>query len=344
MSSLSHLLNYPLPEPLIAQTPPPRRGDSWLLHQPAPGQFARTRFRALPGLLSPGDLLIGNDSKVLPARLQARKPTGGMVEVLLERFIEPHIARVQLRARGRLQPGHQLELAGRACRIRARDGRFFELEAASDVSLPALFARHGEVPLPPYIRRAPDKNDVGRYQCVYARHAGAVAAPTAGLHFSRGLIQRLAARGVTWATLTLHIGAGTFLTADLDSDTLHSERFNLSPELAEKITAARARGGRIIAVGTTVVRALESAALSGRLCAGQGETQLFIKPGFPFRVVDRLITNFHLPGSSLRLLVAAFAGADTALAFYEQAVARQLHFYSYGDAMLADLHPCASNG
>lgn len=330
------LINYPLPENLIAQTPPSRRGDSWLLHRVACGGFERVRFRALPDLLNPGDLLIGNDSRVLPARLQARKSTGGAVEVLLERFLSTRIARVQLRARGRLGVGHELDLAGHTCRIRARDGRFFELEAASDVDLPELFERCGEVPLPPYIRRAADKRDVGRYQCVYARHPGAVAAPTAGLHFSRALIERLTDRGVGWATLTLHVGAGTFLPVESSSPTLHAERFHLSDELVRRVTATQACGGRVVAVGTTVVRALESAAQSGALQAGEGETQLFIKPGFHFRVVDRLITNFHLPGSSLRLLVAAFAGAKTALAYYREAVARQMRFYSYGDAMLTD--------
>ena len=330
------ILNYPLPEHLIAQNPPARRGDSGLLHRAASGDFERVRFRALPELLSPGDLLIGNDSRVLPARLKAHKLTGGAVEVLLERFIAPHIIRAQLGSSGRLRVGQALDLAGHTCSIRARDGRFFELEAAPDVDLPELFKRCGEVPLPPYIRRAADRRDAGRYQCVYARHPGAVAAPTAGLHFSRGLIERLTARGVGWATLTLHVGAGTFLPVAPDSPTLHGERFNLSDELVRRVAAARADGGRVVAVGTTVVRALESAARSGALRAGEDETQLFIKPGFRFRVVDRLITNFHLPGSSLRLLVAAFAGAETALAFYREAVARQMRFYSYGDAMLTD--------
>ena len=332
--------DYELPPELIAQHPPAERDAGRLLVlDRAGGGLADRRIADLPELLSPGDLLVFNDTRVLPARLHARKPTGGRVEILLERVLAPRRAEAQLRCRRAPAPGSALELAaGPELRVLGRRGRFWELEFPPPGVL-ALLERLGEVPLPPYIDRAPEPGDRARYQTVYARAPGAVAAPTAGLHFSEALLARLQARGVARTFVTLHVGAGTFrplAAADIRDHRLHAERVAVPAAACERVRAARARGRRVIAVGTTVARALETAAAATGApepCAG--ETRLYLRPGHAFAAVDALLTNFHLPRSSLLVLVSAFAGRGRVLAAYRHAVAARYRFYSYGDAMLA---------
>jgi S-adenosylmethionine:tRNA ribosyltransferase-isomerase len=329
--------DYRLPPELIAQAPLPQRSASrLLLLDGTAGRWQDHRFDELASLLRPSDLLVFNDTRVLPARLPARKSTGGRVEIFLERAVSPHRALVQLRDSKSVRPGMALDTAGGPVRILARRGELWEIE------LPAptvdFFECHGQVPLPPYIHRPPQEDDRERYQSLWARVPGAVAAPTASLHFDAPLLAGLAARGIERAWLTLHVGAGTFApvrTEDLDSHTLHAEHYQLGAATVDAIERARARGGRVVAVGTTVARALESAALAGpRLQAIAGDTALFIRPGFRFRIIDALLTNFHLPQSSLLMLVAAFAGRENVLAAYAHAVERRYRFFSYGDAML----------
>lgn len=330
--------HYDLPAELIAQTPLPERSAGRLLVlERGSGRLEDRRFAELPSLLAPGDLLVCNDTRVLPARVHGAKPgTGGKIELLLERIVGPRRLRAQLRSSHSPKPGAVIELAGGArARVLGRDGPLFELELDRE-AIPYLEA-HGQVPLPPYIGRAPEPDDAERYQTVFAREAGAVAAPTAGLHFDAGLLDALAARGVERAFLTLHVGAGTFApvrTQRVEEHRLHAERVSVSAELCASVARCRARGGRVVAVGTTSVRALETAARHGTLEPFEGESSLFIYPGFEFRVVDALVTNFHLPESSLLMLVAAFAGREATLAAYRHAVACRYRFFSYGDAML----------
>jgi S-adenosylmethionine:tRNA ribosyltransferase-isomerase len=291
----------------------------------------------LPQLLASGDLLVFNDTRVLPARLLARKPTGGRVELLLERALPEQRALVQLRDSKSVRAGSVLETAGGEVRILRRQEPFWEIELPQETV--AFFEAHGQVPLPPYIDRAPDGTDRERYQSLLARVPGAVAAPTASLHFDEALLGALSARGIGRTTVTLHVGAGTFAPLrgeSLVEHRMHSERYSVPAAAVTAIARAKASAHRIVAVGTTVARALESAALNGgsTLAATQGDTSLFIQPGFQFQVIDALLTNFHLPGSTLLMLVAAFAGRDPALAAYRHAVASHYRFYSYGDAML----------
>jgi len=327
---------YDLPPELIAQAPLPERSASRLLVlDGATGRIEDRRFPDIVELLEPGDLLVLNDTRVVPARLYGAKSTGGRVEILLERVLGPRRVRVQLRASRSPKPGGVLELpAGARAVVDARAGELFDLELDRDVE--PYFAAHAEVPLPPYIERTPGEDDRERYQTVFARAPGAVAAPTAGLHFDDSLFARLDARGVERAFLTLHVGAGTFSpvrTEQIEAHRLHPEWVSVSAELCERIARTRAAGRRVVAVGTTAVRALETAAQRGRLEPYEGETDLFIYPGFVFRVVDALVTNFHLPESSLLMLVAAFAGREKTLAAYRHAVAARYRFFSYGDAM-----------
>ena len=332
--------DYELPPELIAQRPPAARDAGRLLVlDRAGGGLADRRIADLPELLAPGDLLVFNDTRVLPARLRARKPTGGRVEILLERILAPRRAEAQLRCRRAPALGSALELAaGPALRVLGRRGRFWELEFPPP-GVMALLERLGEVPLPPYIDRAPEPGDRARYQTVYARAPGAVAAPTAGLHFSEALLARLRARGVERTFVTLHIGAGTFrplAAADVRDHRLHAERVAVPAEACARARAARAAGRRVIAVGTTVARALETAAAAtGAPEPFAGETRLYLHPGRAFAAIDALLTNFHLPRSSLLVLVSAFAGRERVLAAYRHAVAARYRFYSYGDAMLA---------
>jgi S-adenosylmethionine:tRNA ribosyltransferase-isomerase len=290
----------------------------------------------LPELLRPGDLLVFNDTRVLPARVVGRKPTGGRVELLLERLLGPRSALVHLQASHKPSAGSFVDLPGGArARVGARRAELTEIELDRDV-VPFLEA-HGQTPLPPYIARTADAADRERYQTVFARAPGAVAAPTAGLHFDLGVLDALAARGVDHAFLTLHVGAGTFApvrTERVEDHELHAEWLEVGAEMCAAVERCRARGGRVVAVGTTSVRALETAARGGNVTPVSGDSRLYIYPGFEFRVVDAMVTNFHLPESSLLMLVCAFAGREQTLAAYRHAVEQRYRFFSYGDAML----------
>jgi S-adenosylmethionine:tRNA ribosyltransferase-isomerase len=336
--------HYDLPEALIARYPAPRRSDSRLLHLDGrTGALFDRRFTDLPSLLRAGDLLVFNDTRVIPARLHGRKETGGRVEILLERVLGGGRALVQLRSSKPPAPGARIELPGEACAtVLGRDEDFWLLEFAADPA--AVFERHGEMPLPPYLHRPAEERDRERYQTVYARVPGAVAAPTAGLHFDEALLAACSGAGVARAQVTLHVGAGTFQPVrvdDVGAHRMHAEQATVPRATCEAVAACRQRGGRVVAVGTTAVRALESAAQGGRLAPYAGDTRLFITPGFRFRVVDALVTNFHLPESTLLMLVSAFAGRARVLAAYRHAVAQGYRFFSYGDAMFVEPDPGA---
>jgi S-adenosylmethionine:tRNA ribosyltransferase-isomerase len=328
---------YELPENLIAQTPPERRGDSRLLCMAADGRLADRRFSELPELLAPGDLLVLNDTRVMPARLFGRKQTGGRVELLIERVLEPGLALAHLRAGKSPKPGATIMLdGGFECRVIERRDGLFVLEFLDGVSVDEVLSAVGRMPLPPYIERPDGEADRERYQTVFARTLGAVAAPTAGLHFDEVMLDGLKDRGIEHAFVTLHVGSGTFLplrVEHLDEHRMHAEVCEVPEATVRRIEATRERGARVIAVGTTVVRSLETAARSGRIAPYQGETRLFIKPGFIFSCVDALLTNFHLPESTLLTLVCAFAGYREVMAAYRHAVSQQYRFFSYGDAM-----------
>ena len=308
----------------------------------ASGTLEDLRFSEIASLIHPGDVLVVNDTRVIKARLHGRKDTGGEIELLVERVIDAHRALAQVRASKPLKAGRTLALApDLELEVLGRAGEFFELRFPGDGVMAALDA-HGEVPLPPYITHAAAPDDEARYQTVYAQVPGAVAAPTAGLHFDEALLATLRAKGVEVASVTLHVGAGTFQPVrvdDVSKHVMHSEWYSVPAATVEAIARARARRGRVIAVGTTALRALESAAAAGELRAGSAETRLFIVPGYGFKVVDRLITNFHLPRSTLLMLVSAFAGADNIRRAYAHAVAHRYRFFSYGDAMLLELKP-----
>ena len=328
--------DYPLPPELIAQAPLPDRSASRLLV--LDGDTLEDRmFSDLPDLLHAGDLLVFNDTRVIHARLHGTKSTGGVVEVLVERPIGPYEALAQIRASKSPRTGSVIRLADAFdVTVLGRVGEFFHLRFPADVNVLDLLERHGSLPLPPYIHRDADDFDESRYQTIYAREPGSVAAPTAGLHFDQALLDRLASRGIGAAWLTLHVGAGTFQPVrvnELGEHRMHRERFVLPAETVAAIAATRAAGGRVIAVGTTSLRTLEGATQDGELEAGAGETDLFILPGFRFRVADALITNFHLPKSTLLMLVAALAGMEPMRKAYAHAVADAYRFFSYGDAM-----------
>ena len=336
--------NYELPDALIAREPAPCRADSRLLHlDGSTGAIVDRAFRDLPALLRAGDLLVFNDTRVVPARLYARKATGGRAEILLERVIDGPRALVQLKTSKPPAAGSTLELdGGGQARVAGRDGEFWVLDFGGPAA--EVFERQGEMPLPPYLRRAPESWDRERYQTVYAREPGAVAAPTAGLHFDEATIEACRSVGVDTARVTLHVGAGTFQPVradDIADHVMHAERAEVPAATCESISACRARGGRVLAVGTTAVRALESAAAAGPLAPWAGDTRLFITPGYRFRVVDRLLTNFHLPESTLLMLVSAFAGTARVLEAYRHAVTERYRFFSYGDAMLVEPDPAA---
>jgi S-adenosylmethionine:tRNA ribosyltransferase-isomerase len=330
---------YHLPEELIAQQPAPSRTDSRLLALDMTSQaVSHYHFHQLPGLLRPGDLLVFNDTQVMPARLFGRKVTGGRLELLVERVLTDRRFSAHIKASKAPQVGSRLYLSDDTpVQVNRRDGQLFECELLTDESLMDVMQRIGHLPLPPYIDRAATAFDESRYQTVYARQMGAVAAPTAGLHFSEALLQTLADMDIASAFVTLHVGAGTFSPVrvqDINQHRMHSEVMHVSTRLCERIAQTKAQGGRVIAVGTTVVRCLESAARSGQLQPYAGETDIFITPGFEFRLVDGLITNFHLPESTLLMLVCAFAGYEAVMNAYRIAVAQQYRFFSYGDAML----------
>jgi S-adenosylmethionine:tRNA ribosyltransferase-isomerase len=328
---------YDLPAELIAQEPPAERSAGRMLVLDGPsGALADRTVRALPEYLRPGDLLVLNDTRVIAARLFGTKPSGGRVEILLERALGGQEALAQLSASKPVREGLEVTTAGGVVRVLQRQHDLWRI----GLPAPALefFERFGEVPLPPYIHRRPAPQDRERYQSIFARAPGAVAAPTASLHFDAALTAALSARGVGCTYITLHVGAGTFqpLRGDeIAAHVLHAELACVSASSCAAIARTRAAGGRVVAVGTTVVRALESAALeSAALAPWQGETRLFITPGFQFRVCDVLLTNFHLPESTLLMLVCAFAGRQAVLAAYAHAVQARYRFFSYGDAML----------
>ena len=333
--------DYLLPPELIAQRPLPERSASRLLVvDAAAGQRRDARFTDLPGLLAPGDLLVFNDTRVVPARLEGVKPTGGVVEMLLERPLEGLEALLHMRASKPLRPGQVVRTGGGDIVVEGREEDLFRVRLPE----PALefFGRHGSVPLPPYIERTPDGDDSGRYQSVLARVPGAVAAPTASLHFDEAMLARLDAMGVRRVTVTLHVGAGTFqpMRSDrIEEHVMHAEWAELPAATVEAIAATRAAGGRIVAIGTTVVRTLESA--PEPLAPWHGDTRLFIRPGHRWKVVDAMVTNFHLPRSTLLMLVSAFAGRESILTAYAHAVQQRYRFFSYGDAMFLTRAPQA---
>ena len=334
-----HDFHFDLPPELIAQAPlPERSGSRLLLADGASRRIEDRRFVELPELLRAGDLLVFNDTRVLPARLFGRKASGGAVEILIERISGTHEALAQLGVSKKPRPGARIVLQdGSEVEVLAREGTFFRLRFDVVEPLEKLLSRVGRMPLPPYIARDAEAADQERYQTVYAREAGAVAAPTAGLHFDAALLERLAARGIESGYVTLHVGAGTFqpVRAErIEDHAMHREWLNVGAGLVEQIRRTRERGGRVVAVGTTVVRALESAVRDGQLAPFAGETQIFIFPGYRITTVDALLTNFHLPESTLLMLVSAFAGREFVLDAYRHAVEQRYRFFSYGDAML----------
>ena len=347
--------HYDLPPELIAQAPLPERSASRLLVvPPATGDaydlgFQDRVFRDLPDLLQPGDLLVFNDTRVIPARLYGQKTSGGRVEILIERLLGASEVRAQLGVSKSPKTGARILLdAGGEAEVLGREGEFYRLRFDVPESLEKWLLKAGRLPLPPYIQREAGHDDDTRYQTVFAREVGAVAAPTAGLHFDEALLEALNARGVQFGHVTLHVGAGTFQPVrvdDLHQHVMHSEWLNVGAALIEQIQRTRAAGGRVIAVGTTVVRALESAMRANdagepELQPYAGETRLFILPGYRIRSVDALITNFHLPESTLLMLVSAFAGRERVFAAYDHAIAQRYRFFSYGDAMM--LFPAAA--
>ncbi len=333
---------FELPAELIAQYPTQQRPASRLLHlQAATGRLVDRQFRDFPSLLQPGDLLVLNDTRVIPARLQGHKDTGGKVEVLVERLLDKDRVLAHVRASKTPKPGRHLIFTDRVeAEVVTRQDDMFELRfidrLQTEVNVAAILEQLGHMPLPPYIERQDVETDRERYQTVYARQQGAVAAPTAGLHFDEAMLQAIQQRGIELAFVTLHVGAGTFQPVRVDNieeHRMHSEWMQLTDQVVDGVRRTHARGGRVIAVGTTSVRCLESAAKAGELRPFCGETDIFITPGYRFRVVDALLTNFHLPESTLLMLVSAFAGHDNIMRAYRHAVAERYRFFSYGDAM-----------
>jgi S-adenosylmethionine:tRNA ribosyltransferase-isomerase len=333
--------DFVLPDTLIAQFPTNERRSSKLLRVDGnSGRLQDRMFQQLPEFLAPGDVLVFNDTRVIKARLTGQKASGGKIEALIERMIGEHEALAQVRASKSPKPGSRLIFADHVtATVLGRQGDLFHLHFDGELAVASLLDRIGTLPLPPYIQHSPDQFDEDRYQTVYARDPGAVAAPTAGLHFDDAMLAELAQQGIAIAYVTLHVGAGTFQPVRVDhiaEHKMHSERYHIPQETVEIIKKTQAGGGKVTAVGTTALRALESAARNGKLVAGSNETDIFITPGFEFRVVERLLTNFHLPKSTLLMLVSAFGGMDHLRAAYQHAVAQQYRFFSYGDAMLIE--------
>ncbi len=334
--------DFPLPEELIAQQPAAQRRASRLLRlHGTSGALEDLKFADLPGLIGFHDVLVLNDTRVIKARLAARKSTGGKVEVFVERMLGTHEAFALIRSNHPTSVGATVEVGEAVtATVLGRERDLYHLRFSEPVE--AVLEYHGAVPLPPYITHAPGPEDIERYQTVYAERPGAVAAPTAGLHFDMPMLDALAGRGVKIARVTLHVGPGTFQPVrveDAADHQMHSERYNVPQSTVDTIAAARKVGGRVLAVGTTALRALESASRSGVLKAGGGETDLFITPGYQFRAVDRLLTNFHLPKSTLLMLVSAFGGMQNIRNAYAHAIAKRYRFFSYGDAMLIEKAP-----
>ena len=329
--------DYQLPDDLIAQQPLPERSASrLLLVDPHRRRLVDHQFRAIVDLVEAGDLLVFNDTRVIPARLFGQKHSGGQIEVMVERVLDDRSLLAQVRASKAPKAGTDLLLEGEIeCRVRGRDGDLFVIEQQGRPWL-ELLEQHGHVPLPPYIRRSDQGSDRDRYQTVYARKPGAVAAPTAGLHFDDEVLARLRRKGAETAHVTLHVGAGTFQPVrgdNIDEHVMHAEVIEVPEAVCAAVERTRARGKRVIAIGTTVVRSLESAYRNGRLRPFRGESNLFIKPGYDFGVVDALLTNFHLPRSTLVILVSAFAGTALLREAYAHAIEERYRFFSYGDAM-----------
>jgi S-adenosylmethionine:tRNA ribosyltransferase-isomerase len=321
--------DYALPAELIAQHPTPERSASRLLHVDARGALHDRRFAELPSLVDERDTVVLNDTRVIKARLFGRKPSGGQVELFVERALGRREALALMRAGHAPKAGTEVLIGDARATVEGREGELYRVRFSAEVD--EVLERYGSVPLPPYIEHAPDAEDAERYQTVYAANPGAVAAPTAGLHFDRAILERIRARGARTAWLTLHVGFGTFQPVrveKVEAHRMHRERYSIPDETLQALA-----GRRTLAVGTTTLRALESAAATG---ANAGETDLFIHPGYEFQVVDRLLTNFHLPKSTLLMLVCAFAGRDTILSAYRHAVEQRYRFFSYGDAMLID--------
>lgn len=329
---------YSLPQELIAQYPvSPRTASRLLTLDGVSGAMRDLRFTDLSTQLQAGDLLVFNDTRVIPARLFGRKDSGGRIEILIERVLDAHSVLAQVRASKPPKPGQMLALQDNImAEVKRRDGEFYELTFNRDTPVTTILERIGHVPLPPYIDRPDETADRERYQTVYARHRGAVAAPTAGLHFDDALLAELGERGVDSAFVTLHVGAGTFQPVradDIREHRMHVENLSVAPAACDKINAAKNAGRRVVAVGTTVVRALETVARNGRVASYEGETDIFIYPDYRFQIVDALLTNFHLPESTLLMLVCAFGGTRHVLNAYRHAVEQKYRFYSYGDAM-----------
>lgn len=341
--------NFYLPSELIAQHPTSDRASSRMLHVNGEnGNLNDLAFVDLPEYIKAGDLLVFNDTRVIKARLFGYKHSGGNVEVLIERVINQHTAYAHIRASRAPKVGSQLKLANAFdVKVTARHDDLFELHFLNsttepDSSVLDLLAQYGALPLPPYITHTATSDDEERYQTVFSKHLGAVAAPTAGLHFDDSMMTSLRQKGINIAYVTLHVGAGTFQPVRVDNiaeHKMHSELYNISQNTIDMITQTKISGGKVIAIGTTALRALESAAQSGKLLAGSSETSIFITPGYHFKVVDRLFTNFHLPKSTLLMLVSAFGGIDNIKKAYEHAIAQQYRFFSYGDAMLIEKQP-----
>ena len=330
--------DYHLPETLIAQTPLSERNASRLLVvDPETNLFKDQKFTDLESLLNPGDLLVFNNTRVIPARLFGHKESGGRVEVLVERVLDNKMLLAHVRSSKSPKPGRRMILEGQiVCIMRERQGDLFLLEQLSQQSWFDLLESYGHMPLPPYIQRSDDDHDRERYQTVYAEKPGAVAAPTAGLHFDQQQIETLKDKGVQTANITLHVGAGTFQPVrvdNIDDHVMHAEKVEVPTDVCDLIEQTKSAGKRVIAVGTTVVRSLETAAQNDGIEAFYGDSQIFIKPGYEFRVIDAMITNFHLPKSTLLMLVSAFAGSDLMRRSYQHAIEQKYRFFSYGDAM-----------
>lgn len=331
--------NFDLPKELIAQQPLSERSASRLLCLAKDQQSPLDcQFSQFADLLRPGDLLVMNNTRVIPARLYGHKSTGGKVEIMLERLLDQSSCLAQIRASKPPKPGSEIHLDDdHSFTVVARHDDLFELKLVDEsLSLTSVLDQIGHIPLPPYIRREDEDNDRSRYQTVYAQNPGAVAAPTAGLHFDEAMLEKIRAQGIGIAEVTLHVGAGTFQPVRVDrieEHRLHKEYIEVSEDVVQRVAETRMRGGRVVAIGTTSVRALESAAKSGELAPMYGDTDIFIYPGYKFRVVDALLTNFHLPESSLLMLVSAFAGYERVMNAYKHAVGQRYRFFSYGDAM-----------
>ncbi|MDO9050087.1 MAG: tRNA preQ1(34) S-adenosylmethionine ribosyltransferase-isomerase QueA [Methylotenera sp.] len=335
--------NFYLPDHLIAQYPTSERTASRMLHvNGADSNLTDEAFSDLPNFLNTGDLLVFNDTRVIKARLFGQKHSGGNVEVLVERIINQHVVYAHVRASRSPKVGSLIKLSDAFdVQVIARHDDLFELRFLSDDSVLELLERHGALPLPPYITHEATIQDEERYQTVYSKNLGAVAAPTAGLHFNEAMLDKIKQKGVNIAYVTLHVGAGTFQPVRVDNiheHKMHSEFYNVPQATVDMIATTKKNGGKVTAIGTTAMRALESAAQSGTLQAGEGETSIFITPGYVFKVVDRLFTNFHLPKSTLLMLVSAFGGFDNIKKAYSHAIQQEYRFFSYGDAMLIEKH------